>query len=51
MRTQPTERAEVKTNRNIPFFDLNHITGICEHESEQKSKRKFVKVGEKQKRA
>ena len=51
MRPQPTERAEVKTNRAIPRFDLNHITSACEHESEQKSKRKFVKVGEKHQRA
>lgn len=45
-------RQYIKTNRNIPKYSFLY-GNICEHEheSEQKCKRKFVKVGEKKKRA
>lgn len=38
MRTQPAKRADVKINRTIPYFDLNHITQRREQKSERKNK-------------
>ena len=38
MRTQPTTRADVKINRQIPYFDLNHITPRREQKSERENK-------------
>lgn len=50
MRQKPLT-GDVKINHVSIAGWLYHSIPIREHESEQKSKRKFVKVGEKQKRA